>query len=396
MKSSLDFKPTPLAFYLFILLFTLFLGATLGGPFTGLASVFFLLITLDILQMFWTQNQLFLGESFNTEHPMKGEILEHKLTLESGRMPLRSSRIDLDLSFSNPLSKKESTRETLWLGGKQTRKTVKVFSCRHRGIYTLGLKKLEIVSWFGWITYSWGLWPRTFYVLPKIIELKTLFFSPSREGVGNHAVSQAFPDPSQFDYTIPYREGIALKYVNWRPLSWGGDPMVKKFLPEIWSEVQIFLDVYRSDFIPSDETENQLDCEDLGLETAASLIKHFLDMGIPCIFRSWNQAMNLVNLVHPEDFIPWLESTVNLSFGQCPSLAEIGTGSGFFITHRPDIHLWDYLEFQVSERTLISITMGWSSEEKKVWEQRKTTLMRSGCRVLSLERLEDLLGASHG
>lgn len=399
--SSFRIQTLPLVFYLFLLGLAFFLSTTLGGHFTGLLALLFLFLSLDLLQVFLTAHQVYLSEHFSTDHLVKGQSADYRLSLEAGLLPLRSSRMDMELRFSSPLLAEDSERITLWLGSGTQLQKKKEITCRFRGAYELGLTSLEIRSWTGWFLWTRDLWPRTFYVLPRIIPLGNSVPFSRQWGAGFPSLLAPQSPPALFDHVVPYREGIPLKYLDWKPLARNLPPVVRNFLPETWSLVNFFLDLGCRE-TTEESMEETLITQDLCIETAASLIHGLVISDLPACCWTCRGSSGILSGLPA--FQTWLESTVSWEFQSLPSLGEVWKSSGLkdqsqgavFISHRPDPHLWEILLRMEGERSLICVVKGWTGPQRQVWEEWQGILMRSGCRSAAITDLEDLRRAFHG
>lgn len=407
MKAGAEVDGGPLAFSVVMLLFVLFLGSTIGGPLSGVSVFFSLLFLFDMIQVFWTNERLRQSETFSNDHPVKGETLVYTHYLESGPHLWRSCRLDLEYHFPKVDSKSYVERQTRWLKGKD--RSTMTFSCgfRHRGVYSIGLRDFVLRSWSGWLRLRVTVWERMFYVRPRVVVLNSFPFLTSRDGA---EITQSFllqnADPAVFERVDPYREGMPLRGVDFRPLARGLPPVVRVFLPEPWARIKILVDAYRSPQTNPDTDDTALDREDIVVEAAASLARFLVSQEVPVSLMSAGRSLENWSSTTVRDCEEWEIASVHLQFSEVPSLTEVWSRternsteiSGVFISPRPDPQLWDFLERAVGMRRLIQVVKGWDEKSIEAWVNRREFLERAGVQTLELHTIEGLVqpGSSHG
>ncbi|HOV64970.1 MAG TPA: hypothetical protein PLG43_13950, partial [Spirochaetia bacterium] len=167
---------------LFIVFILSLSGFYLGGIFLVLFWVLFSFLLLDLILLVVSVRATMYIQNFSTEHPVKGEDIQYtlKIYFESFLPGLRCF-----VTFKG-VRKDEAIHSGMkdfgffpWPQEIVARNYT--VQCPFRGIYTVGLDRLEIEDVLSIISIRLKVWYRTFYVFPRLIKLSSLRL-PTTEG----------------------------------------------------------------------------------------------------------------------------------------------------------------------------------------------------------------------
>ncbi len=350
MKRRLPFSVRwgGVAVYLFLLLLVQLGRFHIGQMFN---YAFFLLLAtpiVSLVHLIVSINSLKYHQEFDTDHPVKGEDLTYTLLL-ANESHLGSAPMNIGFRTVQPGS--PSHIEDLRLSlrrGERTERTYTI-SCPYRGIYTVGLERMELTDMLGWITISRPVWHRTFYVYPRIIDTEYPFAVGDVSDLSTGPNPGASQDYSLFESLVRYREGESVRHMAWKKFFALGEPFLKTYARTSQPGISIYLDLRREE----DPVPDVLEREDCSIEILVSLVKYFLDRSVPVSVHAMGQSRYGFAAETPDDFGLFHKDTVNLLFTRTVSPAALYRGdaheasqrrSVLFVTHLVDPEIVEIME----------------------------------------------------
>jgi len=321
----------------------LYLAAAYIGPlFVFLFSIFLLVPVGSLLMVFVTTAAIRYNQEFSTDHPLKGEQVVYTLSVSkeawipSGPIRLRlvgtqqGMNIGLDDIDIYPAANSRFTFSHS-------------VQCPFRGVYIVGLESIEIRGYFGWFSYFLPAWVRTFYVYPRIIELR-------RSPFGEEGTSVALPGITrggEEDYTLlesldQYRPGEPVRHMSWKKFASSGQPALRRYESSSQPGVTIILDTRGS----GDRSVNFLEMEDCSIEILVAVVKYFVDRDVPVqVLGDGIESFHFAGRDEPQ-FRKFHQATVGIFFQSKTSpiqvlqeqvlVSRFAPGSVLFITHLAD------------------------------------------------------------
>ena len=261
------------------------------------------------------------------------------------------------------------------LGPKKSEQILYDVRCPYRGVYTVGLHQLMAWDLFGWISFTFPVFSRTFYVYPRVIPLHRAFL-----GYGKASTAQQYPrGGTEADWTLyrelrQYRPDDNARHISWKHMALSGEPLVREYDTSAQQSVTICLDMRP---VPSDLAETALNIEDTSIEITVSLVKYYLDHHVPVILVRGGTLIQL----HPDDheaFSRFLKSTLTFFFHSSVSPARSydmlrtetrrSSGSVLFITHQLDAEVLELVQRSDSKHldaSAVINTRGLSPQQHK-------------------------------
>jgi len=256
----------------------LYLAAAYIGPiFVFLFSIFLFAPVCSLLMVFITTAAIRYNQDFSTDHPLKGEQVVYTLSVSkeawipSGPIRLRlvGTQQGMSLGLDDIDIYPAANSRFLFSHSVQ---------CPFRGVYIVGLESIEIRGYLGWFSYFLPAWVRTFYVYPRIIELKGPPFGEEGTSVALPGITRG----GEEDYTLlesldQYRPGAPVRHISWKKFASFGQPALKRYESSSQPGVTIILDTRGS----GDRTVNLLEMEDCSVEILVAVVKYFIDRDVP-------------------------------------------------------------------------------------------------------------------
>lgn len=326
--ASLKVDATRCLLVLFIVFILSLSGFYLGGIFLVLFWILFSFLLFDLILLANTARATMYIQNFSTEHPVKGEDIQYtlKIYFESFLPGLRCfvtfkgvrkdevihSGMD-DFGFF-PLPQEIVARNY-------------TVQCPFRGIYTVGLDRLEIEDVLSIISIRLKVWYRTFYVFPRLIKLSSMRL-PTTEGDMAESITAwegGTYDNTRFTGITEYRPGEPVRSMAWKRFGASGIAFVRTYETSSSPGVTFYIDLCRKG--PPDYLV--FDAEDCSIEVLLASVYFFLRSGVAVHVRIEDSltsfdAADVADTASGE-FIRFLESTVNWSFseGARPSALEV-------------------------------------------------------------------------
>ncbi|MDA3850026.1 MAG: DUF58 domain-containing protein [Spirochaetaceae bacterium] len=216
-------KLLPLLLVIFLCLLA---GRYLGGTYLMVYRFLMTLLLGNALLFCLGWIGLRYNQHFSKEHIQRGETIEYSFYLQQTQ-PLSSHQTRLDFLRSSLSHSFYPDSLALKLkGNKREEKNYRV-QALHRGIYEAGLQQILLYDLFGLWEAPVGLFPRTFYVYPRIyggmgVPPQGLAMEGDKEaqGVGW--------DNTTFRGLKEYRPGMELRGISWKHFARQGRPLVRE------------------------------------------------------------------------------------------------------------------------------------------------------------------------
>jgi uncharacterized protein (DUF58 family) len=362
MRKYIDIRWGGVVVYIFTLLLLHLARLHIGLMFNYLFFVVLALPMLTTIHMFLSLSAVKYHQTFDTDHPVKGEILKYTLLL-ANESALPSAPLRIRFKTVQPGSEAQlPDLETSLRRGERLESTYDI-SCPFRGIYTVGLEQLETRDLLGWIKIKRPVWHRTFYVYPRVMDVTYPFDIGTTSDLYTGPNPGASQDYSLFESLVPYRQGQSIRHLAWKKFISLGEPFLKSYGKTSQPGVSLYLDLRRNEE-PSPEV---LEREDCSIEILVSLVKYCLDRSIPVSVNAMGQSRYSFYGSDPGEFFTFHKDTVNILFHDTISPAELYRSdvqgsvlpaSVVFITHLLDQEILTILEESVSAPVGIDTMVG--------------------------------------
>ena len=365
-----------MAVYLFTILLVHLGRVHIGGLFHYMHFLLIVAPPLSIIHMGLSISAVKYNQSFDTDHPIKGEQLTYTLLL-ANESYLGTPRIRISFTTVQPGVKSHIDSLDLSLKRGQRLDLAYKISCPFRGIYTVGLHRMEIDDLLGFVRISRPVWHKTFYVYPRIIDASYPFTVGDVSDLSTGPNPGASQDYSLFESLVPYRNGESVRHIAWKKFFALGEPYLKSYARTSQPGITIYFDLRRDE----EPVAEVLEREDCSVEILVSLVKYFLDRDVPVSIHAMSQSRYRFAAETRNAFELFHKDTINLLFTHTISPAEIfladtlemmPRSSVLFITHRMDSEIIaimdDTLESQSSEAPEVACIVNQTNMDKKTVE----------------------------
>ena len=206
------------------------------------------------------------------DHAFLGERVTITLTI-SNRNRLPIPWVQLIESVPVALRLGKTAKQTLSLGGRESKELIYTVQAMRRGYYRLGPTLITLGDLFGFKENKARLAPDFLTVYPRIIPLTHLGL-PSRLPFGTLPSRQRlYEDPARPIGVRDYRSGDSLRHINWKVSAHKEQLLVRTFQPAISLETAVLLNLNREEFSP----RNRYDGPEWAITVAASLAAHLVN-----------------------------------------------------------------------------------------------------------------------
>ena len=387
--------------YLFAIVIGYLAAAYLGTFFAVFATVFILLPLISLLLLLIASAGLRYSQHFSNEQPVKGQELQYRCIIENGSaLPLprvralfRAIRPTADAAHDGGTGDGAASRSLLtYLPGHQYVEREQTVQLPYRGIYTVGLDRIELGDTLQLFTVRPRVKVREFRVYPRILPISS--FEPGSErrlGTSEVGSLGTLPDYSLFNQLREYRPGESVRHLAWKKFASTGVPVVKEYDSTSEPAVSIYVDLRP---VPSAAPDVLL-TEDVTVEALVALVNHFLQRNLPVTVRAASRDPYEFIGDHSSDFARFYESTFELLFVSDISAARLyethlETGmntevnSMFFITHLLDPEVLLLLEEQRASNFQVTLIHNQTAEAGDSHGAYFSRLREQGTRVVTL------------
>ena len=401
--------------YLFAVVLSYLAAAYLGDFFAVFATLFMVLPLVSLILLVVAAAGLRYNQHFSNEQPVKGQELQYRCIIENGsaiplprvRARFRAIRPTAGGGVGSGPSPGRVVRgaddpETggggdddgivTYLPGHQFVEREQTVQLPYRGIYTVGLERIELSDTLQLFSVRPRVRVREFRVYPRILPISE--FQPGTERrLGTSEVGSLgnLPDYSLFNQLREYRPGESVRHLAWKKFASTGIPVVKEYDSTSEPAVSIYVDLRP---VPS-SAEDVLLTEDVTVEALVALVNHFLKRNLPVTVRAASRTSYEFIGDHASDFGRFYESTFDLLFVSDISAARLyeshlETGmntevnSMFFITHLLDPELLILLDEQRSSNFQVTLIHNQTAEPADRHAGYFNRLREQGTRVVAL------------
>ena len=402
--------------YLFAMVLSYLAAAYLGEFFAVFATVFIVLPVVSLILLLIAAAGLRYNQHFSNEQPVKGQELQYRCIIENGSaLPLPRVRARFRAirpagggtaegagpagaggvrGADAPDSSDRAGGDGIvtYLPGHQFVEREQTVQLPYRGIYTVGLERIEISDTLHLFSVRPRVRVREFRVYPRILPISE--FQPGTErrlGTSEEGSLGNLPDYSLFNQLREYRPGESVRHLAWKKFASTGIPVVKEYDSTSEPAVSIYVDLRP---VPS-SAEDVLLTEDVTVEALVALVNHFLKRNLPVTVRAASRTSYEFIGDHASDFGRFYESTFDLLFVSDISAARLyeshlETGmntevnSMFFITHLLDPELLILLDEQRSSNFQVTLIHNQTAEPAERHAGYFNRLREQGTRVVAL------------
>lgn len=386
--------------YLFAIVVAYLAAAYLGTFFAVFATVFILLPIISLLLLVIAAAGLRYSQHFSNEQPVKGQELLYRCIIENGSaLPLprvralfRAIRPTADDGAGGRTGAGAAQGLLTYLPGHQYVEREQTVQLPYRGIYTVGLDRIELSDTLQLFTVRPRVKVREFRVYPRILPIGS--FQPGSErrlGTSEVGSLGTLPDYSLFNQLREYRPGESVRHLAWKKFASTGVPVVKDYDSTSEPAVSIYVDLRP---VPRAAPDVLL-TEDVTVEALVALVNHFLQRNLPVTVRAASRAPYEFIGDHSSDFARFYESTFELLFVSDISAARLyethlETGmntevnSMFFITHLLDPEILLLLDEQRASNFQVTLIYNQTAGAGDAHAAYFSRLREQGTRVVTL------------
>ena len=317
-----------------------------GGLYIKAARFWFLIFLADQVMLVGSAvtlkySQLFTHGDVDVQ---KGEIIQYQLNITTASL-LPAPMVRASFARIHQRDRQVIPDRMIRLGPGDRDIFSRDIYAGLRGIYTMGVAKLVITGFTGLFSISLPIWPKTFYIYPRLLQLR-LAMSRHLPTYGHLATrTGTHGEYHTFSGLHDYRSGETTRHISWKRFAQLGIPVIKDFDTLGSSRIHLFLDRRRV-------TRNPI-CEDTAIEAALALIWS------AC---SQNQAITIhgfpgwegYTLTREEEVRRLHETTLTMQFDSHEILSGFPEGSNrnspiYIVSPLTDFQLlnpdfWDQLE----------------------------------------------------
>ena len=207
----------------------------------------------------------------------------------------------------------------------------------------MGLESAMICDSIGVLQFNPFVFYRTFYVLPKLIILPSLFMDESVHDANAGNVTGFSDLTDQFLDLIEYRNGMNIRRIHWKKFFAIGTPYIKRYQTMARKSVHIYFDMRPP------QTDEPRETEDVTLEIALAIANYYLRKDTPITIHGGGRVLTESSFLD-SSFDSFYNSTVTMKFDSSFSpLREIRSNGSFsddgagaiVILHHPDYKILD-------------------------------------------------------
>lgn len=351
-----------------VLLFVLYLArAYLGPPFVKLYHGLVFIVLLDLAHAAWSVRSMYYYQVFSTTRPVRGQSIEYRIHLDLQTF-IYGCRTNLILQGISRQTKDTvaaapgAASEVIdyFPAPDQTLVRDTVIACPSRGVFSVGLSRLQIEDSLSLFSLSLPIAHEQLLVLPRLIELSGCHLL---EGSGQEASGSGQTgldrDTTRFRALAPYYPGADIRHIDWKRFGATGTAFLKDYETGLTPGIGLYLDRRRQ----GGDSPARREAEDCSIEALLAVVWYFLAGNIPVHYRS-DKELSLIDSRADFDHLhealaridfaaagspaaavsPASELAADLKDGNTPASNVIGFFSGF------DSSLIAFLEDYHNER----------------------------------------------
>ncbi|MFW6234267.1 MAG: DUF58 domain-containing protein [Spirochaetota bacterium] len=306
-RGGFHLHPGPL-FRLFVVIgLVSLLGLSFGGMWDIVRIAGLSLPVLSILYLSLVVAGVRYVQEFSTDHPVKGGSVEYTLTVGNEFLvPFTGLKAELYLG--------QSARHTERIQPVLLPNSTLVFRrtivCPFRGVYPVGLSRLEVRDLTGCVTVSLSVFHRVFYVTPRVLSVTPALFLLSRDRPGSERVQYgAGEDVTLFRELSEYRQGQDAGRIVWRYMASRDTPLVPTYDRGVDTGLRIILDTRRIS-----RRSDSFHVEDCSFEIVIAMVHASLSVGVPVSVGGFGLEPQLFTPEHSERLSLFVNATIAMFF----------------------------------------------------------------------------------
>ena len=338
-------------------------GAYLGKFFMIFAAFLIIVPLFSFLLLLIAASKLRYSQFFDDKKLTKGQKLVYQCFIENNSIiplphvkavfhAIHLSGHSIEKDAPNKLNQLEDLEFRVYLPGNQYLEREKTIELPYRGIYTIGLLKIELKDILNLFTLTPRIRKRICQVYPRIIPIKNIVSgSKTYLGMAQKGIQGLLPDYALFNHLEDYRQGNSIRHLAWKKFASTGIPVIKNFDSTIEPSVTVYVDL---EYIQP-YSGNIFTAQDTTVETLVALTKQFLSYNRQITIKAAAKQFYEFTGNHSSDFEEFYESTFKLNFDSQISIsklslthslhrANIESDSIFFITHKINDELFAHLQ----------------------------------------------------
>lgn len=329
-----------------------------GGIYIRLSRFWFTFFFLDILILIINQLTIRYSLDFSSDHMSKGDLFRYTITVQgSPLLPIPH----LSLQLAQVHEREDEGGELIHLALKpgelwtySRERTITL-----RGVYTMGISRLNLASMSGLVSLELPVKARNFYVYPRIIDIGEILSRHSASGGRSLGLEGRGGEAHSFLGLREYRNGEGLKHISWSRYMQTGRPYVKEYSSEGGSEIHLFLDRRGSG--------RSAICDDTVLEVFLCLLNSGLNTGQTIIlhgYPGWEgrciESQDEFKKLYATTLLFEFDGTDLEELREIPSLDSV-----YAVSAMPDFTLLDENSPYSELGHLICVTLSFPPDEEK-------------------------------
>ncbi|MBN2628731.1 MAG: DUF58 domain-containing protein [Spirochaetales bacterium] len=325
---------------LLILILSFLAARYLGTIYYFLYRAFAFLFFADLILLFISLGGMRYNQHFSSEHLVRGEEIHYDFYLQQSWFTAATLIRIRFFSFRNP-EMTDLVPLEFALKPHEKKKFSYTIRAGTRGIYRVGISRLEMEDFLGFFRFSLPRHERTFYIYPRLYRGEGYPLHQIARGGDNTGRNSTDRGETTFSHLREYRPGMPLRGISWKHFARYGFPLIREYENSVRPGRIIMVD-RRS--LGEDRPR-----EDGVLETALTLTRRLLDGGERVILDGIAPDRPL-EISCEKAFESLYQSTLSLDF-DAPRLPEYRhPGEGVI---------------------LISALPGWELLREPFWQQRE-------------------------
>ena len=205
-------------------------------------AAFLIIVPLfSFLLLLIAASKLRYSQFFDDKKLTKGQKLVYQCFIENNSIiplphvkavfhAIHLSGHSIEKDAPNKLNQLEDLEFRVYLPGNQYLEREKIIELPYRGIYTVGLLKIELKDILNLFTLTPRIRKRICQVYPRIIPIKNIVSgSKTYLGMAQKGIQGLLPDYALFNHLEDYRPGASIRHLAWKKFASTGIPVIKNF-----------------------------------------------------------------------------------------------------------------------------------------------------------------------
>lgn len=394
-RGGLHIYPGPLFRLLAGIALISLLGRYFGGVWNIVRIAALTLPVLSILYLSAVVAGVRYVQEFSTDHPVKGGMVEYVLTL-GNEFVLPFTGLHVELYTGRSADYGERIQPVLLPNAKLVfhRKIV----CPFRGVYPVGLSRLEVRDLTGCVTVSLAVSHRVFYVTPRVLSVPPALFLLSRDRPGSERVQYgAGEDVTLFRELSEYQPGQNAGRIVWRYMASRDTPLVPTYDRGVDIGLRVILDTRRIA-----REYDSFEVEDCSFEIVIAIVRASLAAGVPVSVGGFGLEQRLFTPERSEGLNVFVNATVAMFFESKASPIHytgppnlLSTAPIVYVTHHQDDALLEWImDAQPGTCGLVLNVSGREARHRRALERFASTMRFERKMCYAVQSADDLLELS--